>query len=468
MATIETPQISPVAGTYRGIIEVTLKCRTPNVNIYYTDDGTTPDATDNLYTDGTPIEITSTTTIKAIGILSGWTNSAVASATFTMTDYSQKYAAYIKHPGAGEGFINDLLADVACCDEDDYFFHYGFNYELIGAGETVAITIRGGCPDFTWAVTGSDYSFAHATTSVRTNDLTAIAVPSGDGATITITDSCGSIISKGVNAYVPECALPTLSPSSGAIAGSQAVTMSCATGGSTIYYTLDGSEPNESSTQYTAPIYLPSSPITVKARAYASGYNPSDIRTESYTLTSSYEQFVPGVSGDDGYVQYSGVNPASFNNSADFLILGNTSSPTPGYKHRVFIRFSTSALVQGATINSAFLRLTCYQSEVDNVDLTIYANDEDDPSAPTTKEEVHALTLTTANETWNITTNWVDGTQYDSVDITSIIQEIVDRGSYADHIMIVIDGSATDSDQQFASSIDIGSEDPELHVDWNV
>jgi len=109
VATIATPIISPIAGSYREKIEVTLRCVTPNVAIYYTIDGSTPDATDNLYSDGTPISVISTTTIKAIGILSGFTSSAVASSVFTIVGLTYQYNAKIKHTGAGEGFVNNLL-----------------------------------------------------------------------------------------------------------------------------------------------------------------------------------------------------------------------------------------------------------------------------------------------------------------------------------------------------------------------
>ena len=68
MPIVTTPKITPIAGPYKDTISVALSCATPDVNIYYTTDGSTPDATDNLYVDGTPIVITSTTTIKAKGI----------------------------------------------------------------------------------------------------------------------------------------------------------------------------------------------------------------------------------------------------------------------------------------------------------------------------------------------------------------------------------------------------------------
>jgi len=67
MPIVTTPKITPIAGPYKDTISVALSCATPDANIYYTTDGSTPDATDNLYVPGVPIVITSTTTIKAKG-----------------------------------------------------------------------------------------------------------------------------------------------------------------------------------------------------------------------------------------------------------------------------------------------------------------------------------------------------------------------------------------------------------------
>jgi hypothetical protein len=52
--------------------------------------------------------------------------------------------------------------------------------------------------------------------------------------------------------------------------------ISCTTPASTIYYTLDGTDPNQSSTQYTVPINI-STTTTVRAIAYATGFDPSSI-----------------------------------------------------------------------------------------------------------------------------------------------------------------------------------------------
>ncbi len=53
--------------------------------------------------------------------------------------------------------------------------------------------------------------------------------------------------------------------------------------GGTIYYTTNGSEPNENANVYTQPIYI-SSNIVIRARCYISGKAPSNIVTQSYFI----------------------------------------------------------------------------------------------------------------------------------------------------------------------------------------
>lgn len=283
MSTVSNPVINPIAGSFKNSVEVTLKCLTPGASIYYTIDGTTPDATKTLYVDGTPVVVASTTTVKAIGIKTGWTSSSVVTSVFTIVGVDNVYKKFLKHTGAGEPFNNALLADVACCDDPFYSFDYGFNYELVEPGATVTITVRGGCPPYTWDVTGSDYSFAEAETSVPYNDLTAIAIPSGDSATITVTDSCGTVVTAYVNDYAPRCAPAVILPKSGTFTYYPSATITSNTPGVSIYYTDDGSDPDDGDNLYSSP-FLIVEDTTIKSIAMKSGYKNSVINTRNYVI----------------------------------------------------------------------------------------------------------------------------------------------------------------------------------------
>ena len=77
-----TPTFSPPGGTYSTAQSVTISDTSSGVSIYYTTDGSTPTTASPRYT--APILVSTTTTIKAIAAGSGWTNSAVGSATYTI------------------------------------------------------------------------------------------------------------------------------------------------------------------------------------------------------------------------------------------------------------------------------------------------------------------------------------------------------------------------------------------------
>jgi beta-glucanase (GH16 family) len=82
----------------------------------------------------------------------------------------------------------------------------------------------------------------------------------------------------------PQAAAPTISTtaSNGAQGGAVIATIATTTSGATIYYTIDGSTPTKSSTQYIAP-FLIASNLTVNAITTASNYTNSTVTTQAFT-----------------------------------------------------------------------------------------------------------------------------------------------------------------------------------------
>jgi glucosylceramidase len=80
--TAATPTFSPAAGTFSSVQSVTIADSTTGAAIYYTTDGTTPSSSSTAYS--AAIKVSATATIKAIAVASGYNNSAMASATFTI------------------------------------------------------------------------------------------------------------------------------------------------------------------------------------------------------------------------------------------------------------------------------------------------------------------------------------------------------------------------------------------------
>ena len=79
---VAMPTFSPVAGTYTSAQSVTISDATANATIYYTTNGTAPTTSSTKYTG--PITVSSTETLEAIAVATGNTNSAVASAAYTI------------------------------------------------------------------------------------------------------------------------------------------------------------------------------------------------------------------------------------------------------------------------------------------------------------------------------------------------------------------------------------------------
>ena len=78
------PTFSPAAGTFTSAQNVTISCETSGATIYYTIDGTTPTTSSSVYSSAIPVS--ETTTIKAFAAASGYNNSIVASATYTIVE----------------------------------------------------------------------------------------------------------------------------------------------------------------------------------------------------------------------------------------------------------------------------------------------------------------------------------------------------------------------------------------------
>ncbi len=90
----------------------------------------------------------------------------------------------------------------------------------------------------------------------------------------------------------PTAATPTFTPPEGTYYSTQNVEIACATSGSTIYYTTDGSDPDNEDTEYTEAITV-SSTTTIKAIAYATGYDPSAIASATYTFPVAQTTTIP-------------------------------------------------------------------------------------------------------------------------------------------------------------------------------
>ena len=103
-----------------------------------------------------------------------------------------------------------------------------------------------------------------------------------------------------------------------------------------------------------------------------------------------------------------------------------------GAQQWVGVRFLNVTVPKESCISTAYVEWTAKDSNTETTDLTIFGEDEDDAARFTsTSDDISDRTRTMASVTWNNVPNWTAGTTYQTLDITNIVQEIVDRGSWA-------------------------------------
>jgi formylglycine-generating enzyme required for sulfatase activity len=108
----------------------------------------------------------------------------------------------------------------------------------------------------------------------------------------------------------PTVATPTIFPVGGTYYTSQSVTIDCSTNGAAIYYSINGSDPDENSTLYNGPISL-SSDTMLKAKAYMTNWEPSGIASAEYTFDTIQDSLIL-VQGGTFHNGVSNVTLSSF------------------------------------------------------------------------------------------------------------------------------------------------------------
>jgi hypothetical protein len=101
---VQKPVASPGTGTYTSAQSVALSTSTSGAQLYYTTNGNTPNLTvPNTFTKlyAGPVSITSTTTLKVVGVKSGLLNSDVVTFVLTITNPTLPAATPVINPGTG-------------------------------------------------------------------------------------------------------------------------------------------------------------------------------------------------------------------------------------------------------------------------------------------------------------------------------------------------------------------------------
>jgi alpha-tubulin suppressor-like RCC1 family protein len=246
-----TPTLSVAAGTYPTDQAVAVICMDPvwagPTTLRYTTTGAVPTETDATVACGGTVAVAQSLTLRVSGWRAGAPTSEITTAAYTL----QAPAPTIT-PGTGA---------------------YGGAQTITIATGTPASTVR-------YTLDGSEPT---ATSSVY-------AAPLSVGGTLTLkaavfktgwTTSVSGTASYWIAAAT--VATPIITPAGGGYAEAPLVTITTATSGATIRYTLDGSTPTGASTRYVLP-FLASTTTTLKAKAFLAGQTPSGVAAATFAL----------------------------------------------------------------------------------------------------------------------------------------------------------------------------------------
>ncbi len=335
---VAAPTIDPAGGPITATDPITLATSTPDAAIFYTTDGSDPRDPANparqSYTAPFTLDGQSgTVTVQAYATAPGLADSALASATFTVSPAGQTPFAGspVSIPGrvemenydlGGEGLAyHDTTAGnkgaVYRSDDVDIWV------SASGEGTYVGANASGEWREYTLDVTTSgeyliDIRVATPKSGRRIHlesngqDLSgAIAIPNTGGwqawQTLTVSatlpagrqivrvvhDNAGMNINW-IDIHSPagpgSVATPSITPPGGTIGTTDPISLHTTTADAQIYYTLDGTPPTSGSPLYTGPFTLTPGTTTVKAVAMKSGLNDSAVATATFTVSSTGQQ----------------------------------------------------------------------------------------------------------------------------------------------------------------------------------
>ncbi len=139
----------------------------------------------------------------------------------------------------------------------------------------------------------------------------------------------------------------------------------------------------------------------------------------------------------------------------------------PHYNQTIGMRFQNVTIAPGTTIDSAFIRFRAKDSDAMTMNLTVYGEDVSNASTfAESSYNVTGRTWTSASTAWNNVEAWSSGSYYNTPDLKTIVQEIVDRGDWSsgNAMAFFVQGDQTGStERRNAYSYD-GGNPPQLLI----
>ncbi len=153
--------------------------------------------------------------------------------------------------------------------------------------------------------------------------------------------------------------------------------------------------------------------------------------------TLSFGQWVDTVriqmTGLDGGIEVSTDDAEQKNNEIDKLYDDDLDIGWEGDEFNVVstgLRYRGVNVPKGATIDSAFIEMWAHEDEGDLAIVTITAEASDNPVTYNDTDLISDRPRTTASVVWECDEEWTIWEKYRTPDLSALVQEVVDRGSW--------------------------------------
>ena len=327
-----------------------------------------------IFFEKTGIDISGETSLNLSGLFASG-----AKAKFDATDYVKIYAQI---DAGGYVQIGAFEADIAT-GYNSANFGVDMDGDGIADGPTYLTTTF---TNYTFPITVSG-----STLDIKIN----VWVESGDE------EFAFDYIQLSTAGGTPTCATPTFDPAGGNYNTTQSVEITCDTPSSTIYYTTDGSDPDNTDTVYSSAISV-SSTTTIKAIAYATGYDPSSIATATYTFPTEVANIAAFRAGTNGTL---------YKITGEVVVLHRD-----GYRNRHFVRDASGSLTiwdesgnitTDYSIADGVTGFIGVKSEQNSGALVVLEAASDPGTATSSSNNIDPVTVTLASLSLNDTGNLV-------------------------------------------------------------
>lgn len=253
--TVESPVVTPPAGSYSQDQMVSIACTTEGAEIRYTLDGSIPPTNSLVYV--SPFMVQRGTELKVIASKPGWKSSNVISAFYSGITPSP--VIMLESGTYDAGTVASIMVDSDNLNPNHMKIRY---------------TLDGSEPDSTSTIYNNTQGVVLTTScTLKAKGFYQNWIPSPS-----------SIAQYTIITH--EVAAPVITPASGTVEILTNVIISCATQNATIHYTSNGDDPTENSPVYNNPLTIVlGGSIVIKAKAYKQFMEPSQITTVQYNVT---------------------------------------------------------------------------------------------------------------------------------------------------------------------------------------